>query len=258
MPYHRHVLIVVKITKPLPPHTLSRDRWNRAVRIPVPREDELYCAVFTMPEDGKALKYRNPLQHAMLGPPADYDDIQISCPNLPSPFDPSIRTRGFQARDPPVCVYYRNRATNDTMELRIRSCHPNPAHPLRNMYFETSAVRCIWHRPQGEEDDDVRAYVLPGHARPLIWTTWDDVRTPSSPLLDFYSHIHNITGTPGEWSPETDAFNRRRNERQPMPIVIAQKPSRTVHATHIQLPTDVSKLLSYGVKSITWDDWTGR
>lgn len=271
MPYHLDVLVVASIplTEPeyYPPEDLS-------IPPPAPlpgartREGILYASIFNIPGDGNDLNSEEPFESKLLQDGIVFDDVQISDPVLPSRLNCSIRSVKLQAEDPPISIYYRNVTTRDMMEVRIRPCRPDSLQPLRNTYFDS--VSTFW-LTNFDSEDVIRppgvtlvGNVLPGHSRPLVWTTTDLARTDSPPLHRLWSYMWDIQGRTDDdrWKLEDEDIDMNSDEDEdevlPLPICVSQKPKRPTSSAAFLLPIALKKALSRGIKGIAWDDWTGR
>jgi hypothetical protein len=230
--------------------------------VPGPREKEayLYAGIFYIPDDGDDVRDIEPFETKFMEDSTDFENIQISDPILPSRLDRTIRP--FRADDPPVCIYYRNLSTQYLMEIRIRPCRPDSLQPLRNTFFES--LTTLWRTSYHIDNRAgvVIANVLPGHSRPLIWTTPQANRTHSPPLSNFYSHIHDVQGEEGEkeWELEEDNIDMEEDmeDDPPTPIYVRQKQPRTANSALIKIPVTLRKVLRFGIKGLAWDDWSGR
>lgn len=263
MPYHRDFLMMVSIpilaAMELPAADLT---LPPPPVIPGPRKKEayLYACIFSVPDDGDDVRDLEPFEFKFFEDGTDFDSIQISDPVLPSHLDSSIRPLCFQADDPPVCIYYRNLSTQDLMEVRIRPCRPDSLQPLRNTFFESLST--LWKTSYHIDNRPVVANVLPAHTRPLIWTTPQDNRTESPPLINFYSHIHDVQGAEGkkEWELEEESIDMDdvNDENLPTPICFRQSQARASVSAAIKVPIALRKALKHGIKGLAWDDWSGR
>ena len=267
MPYHRDFLVVISFPLITP---MEHPPWDFSLppppMVPGPRKKMgfLYAAIFTIPGDGDIIQDEEPFESQFLEDGTDFDNIQISDPVLPARLDRSIRPPSFQAADPPVCIYYRNLTTSHLMEVRIRPCRPDSLQPLRNTFFES--LTDLWRTSylMDGQPEVVIANVLPGHTRPLIWTTLKANRTDSPPLSNFYSHIHDVQGEEGkkEWELEEESIDMDdevlEDKNLPTQIYFRERQPRAAKGVQVTIPAALRRALKFGIKAIAWDDWSGR
>lgn len=247
MPYQKELLLVLSI--PLAPLAI-----NPHIALPPPnstprvKHEHLVACIYPLPHDGEDIRDILPYESQVLENGTDFEHIQISDPAVPSHMDRSIRPLSLQPDIPYISIYYRNLAKGNLVEMRVPPYHPSSTQRPPVPFFDRATN--IWETRYYITDAPhlpVIANVLPGHSRPLLWTTPQSNRTHAPPLLNFVSQLR-------EGYNVQDAHQAKNSHPS---ICIRQKPARSSEGIPVQLPVILRQRLQAGIKGLAWDDWSG-
>ncbi|KAF7975190.1 hypothetical protein HWV62_10248 [Athelia sp. TMB] len=253
LPHHRELLLVLAVPDALPVFGDSLIPPTR--RTPGSVEGHLVACVFSMPRDAEDVRDREPYEYRILEQNAVFGPTQISDPAVPVHMDQSIRPLHLQADVPHVSIYYESLSQGCAVELRVPPYRPYSAPHAPVPFFAASTMS--WETEyagrgeRGRPEIPLDSHVSPGHTRPLLWTTLRD-RAEAPTLVNFISQIREH-GT-GEVK-ECTTFGKARS----LPSIrVKQTSTRSAYGVPVEIPALFRHRLRRGIRSVAWDDWSGR
>ena len=247
LPHQGQILILRAVKLPAVP---SADHHLGA---PPMSQDLITLAMFNIPDFGDNEMQSTFAQQTMSFRADDVEGIQITDPSdhesvpCPNPAD--------GAEHPPITIFYRSEGGTRFHELMI---NPTPRHFLPKSMLSTphywlgNLVAGNHHVVTWEHEKErglCRAFVLVGSQRSLVYVTRTEDIAERLSVRGFYSHFSVSDGTAAYTTAKHALFQN---------VMRGAVRSREGVMCKFNLSADLRADLRAGVKTVAWDEGTGR
>lgn len=216
-------------------------------------QDLITLAMFDIPDFGDNEMQSTFAQQTMSFCADDVEGIQITDPSDYESVPDANPADG--AEHPPITIFYRSEGGTRFHELMI---NPTPRHFLPKSMLSTphywlgNLVAGNHHVVTWEHDKErglCRGFVLPGNQRSLVYVTRSDDIAERLSIRGFYSHFSVSDGTAAYTAARHALFQN---------VMRGAVHSREGVMCKFNLSPDLRADVRAGIKTIAWDEGTGR
>ncbi|KAF8559892.1 hypothetical protein OG21DRAFT_1502235 [Imleria badia] len=247
LPHQGQILVLRAVKLPIIPSVDHR------LGAPPSSQDLITIAMFDIPDFGDNEMESTFAHQTMSFRADDVEGIQITDPNDHESVPCANPADG--AEHPPITIFYRSEGGTRFHELMI---NPTPRHFLPKSMLSTphywlgNLVAGNHHVVTWEHEKErglCRGFVLPGNQRSLVYVTRTEDIAERLSIRGFYSHFSVSDGTAAYTAARNTLFQN---------VMRGSVHSREGVMCKFNLTPDVRSDLKAGVKTIAWDEGTGR